>query len=116
MDNFEGFGDMSDYTTWDVNACVNLACEVARVQSAEDVRLYRMSKNTRLKKSTHEGILAEMSYLEKFFKKGFIGCIIDGDTLIKQLKYSVDRRLENGKKDHRRTIKQDDHGTIKGIY
>ena len=89
MDTFEGCGDMSDYYTWDVNACINLACEVARVQSEEYLRLYRMSKNTRLPKSTHEGILAEMSYLEKFFKKGFIGCIIDGDTLIKQIKDSV---------------------------
>ena len=95
MDTFEGCGDMSDYNTWDVNACVNLACEVARVQSAEYLRLYRMSKNTRLPKLTHEGILAQMAYLEKFFKKGFIGGIIDGDTLIKQLKYSVDRRLND---------------------
>ena len=98
MDYFEGCGDVSDYNEWDVNACVNLACEVARVQSAKYVRLYRMSKNTRLPKSTHKGILAEMSYLEKFFKKGFIGSIIDGDTLIKQLKYSVDRRFTTNEK------------------
>lgn len=86
----EGCGDMSDYDKWDDNACMNLAMTVARVQGREYVRLYRMSKNTHLPKSSHEGILAEMAYLEKFFKKGFLGCIIDGETFINQLKYTVD--------------------------
>lgn len=86
----EGCGDMSDYDKWDDNACMNLAMTVARVQGGEYIRLYKKSKNTCLSKSTLEGILADMAYLEKFFKKGFLGTIIDGETFINQLKYTVD--------------------------
>ena len=69
MDTFEGCGDMSDYNTWDVNACINLACEVARVQSEEYIRLYRKSKNTRLAKLTHREYLHKWLILKSFSKR-----------------------------------------------